>query len=316
MNKPYRNLVREVAYAEYAVRDSNSMLGLLWSFLNPLLMMAVLFAYFRMNAGRGVNHYAIFLLLGMIHYTHFSNSTSAAMNVLIVSSQLTRNTILPKEVMVIGSVLATSVEFVVSMVVCVVLAPFTGIPVTWAILGLPLIVFLQLVFVMWVSFLLSSARVFVKDLAHVYQVMLRLLFFATPIFYATQFLENSAGQATGSPESAGRNHRTFAQLRDRWANTFRRAFSSHWWRCIPSRFGWHFAGSNAASRALPNMSERDCVIRMKNVTKLFPSGVRQRSLFRMMMGKVSAAVGAGDVRCPAFHQSGGQTQRPVGGDRR
>jgi ABC-type polysaccharide/polyol phosphate export permease len=97
---------------------------------------------------------------------------------------------LPKEVLVIGSVLATSVEFVVSMLVCVAVACFTGIPVSWAMLSLPLIIVLQLLFVMWVSFLLSSARVFVKDLSHVYQVLLRLLFFATPIFYATQFLES------------------------------------------------------------------------------------------------------------------------------
>jgi ABC-type polysaccharide/polyol phosphate export permease len=194
MDKAYRNLVREVAYSQYAVRDQNTILGLLWSFLNPLLMMAVLFAYFRMNAGRDVKHYAVFLLLGMIHYTHFSNSTSTAMNVLVVSAQLTRHAILPKEVLVIGSVLATSVEFVVSMLVCVAVACFTGIPLSWAMLGLPLIVVLQLLFVMWVSFLLSSGRVFVKDLSHVYQVLLRLLFFATPIFYATQFLENPLAQ--------------------------------------------------------------------------------------------------------------------------
>ena len=194
MDKPYRSLVREVAYSQYAVRDQNTILGLLWSFLNPLLMMGVLFAYFHMNAGRDVRHYAIFLLLGMIHYTHFSNSTSGAMNVLILSAQLTRHAILPKEVLVIGSVLATSVEFVVSMLVCVALACFTGIPFSWAMLGLPLVVVLQLLFVMWVSLLLSAGRVFVKDLSHVYQVLLRLLFFATPIFYSTQFLKSPLAQ--------------------------------------------------------------------------------------------------------------------------
>jgi ABC-type polysaccharide/polyol phosphate export permease len=194
MDKPYRNLLREVAYAQYAVRDQNSFLGILWSFLNPLLTMAVLLAYFRMNVGRDVPHYPVFLLLGMIHYTHFSNSTTAAMNVLVSTAQLTRNTILPKEVLVIGSVLATSVEFLLSMVLCLPVAWFTGIPLSWAMLGLPLIVVLQLLFVLWVSFLLSAARVFVKDLAHLYQVLLRLLFFATPIFYATRLLDSPLAQ--------------------------------------------------------------------------------------------------------------------------
>jgi ABC-type polysaccharide/polyol phosphate export permease len=194
MDKPYRNLVREVAYSQYAVRDQNSILGLLWSFLNPLLMMAVLYAYFRVSAGRDVNHYPIFLLLGMIHFTHFSNSTTSAMNVLVTTAQLTRHTILPKEVLVIGSVLSTSVEFIVSMLVCVPVARLAGIPLSWAMLTLPLVVLLQIVMVLWVSFLLSAARVFVKDLTHVYQVLLRLLFFTTPIFYATQFLQAPLAQ--------------------------------------------------------------------------------------------------------------------------
>jgi ABC-type polysaccharide/polyol phosphate export permease len=194
MGRPYRNLVREVAYSQFAVRDQNSILGVLWSFLNPLLTMAVLFAYFRLSAGRDVKHYAVFLLLGMIHYTHFSNSTTSAMNILVATAHLTRNTILPKEVLVIGSVLATSVEFVASMLVCVLVACLTGIPLSWAMLSISLIILLQMLFVMWVSFLLSAARVFVKDLSHVYQVLLRLLFFATPIFYVAQFLQSPLAQ--------------------------------------------------------------------------------------------------------------------------
>jgi ABC-2 type transport system permease protein len=190
MDKAYRNLISEMVYSQFAVSDHNSLLGLLWSFLNPVLMVAVLFAYFRMNAGREVPHYGIYLLLGTIHYTHFSNTTSAGMNALNSMSQLTRHTVLPKETLVIGSVLATSLEFVVSMIFCLVLGILSGIPVTRVIIALPLIMLLQVVFVMWVSLLLSATRVFVKDLTHVYQVFLRLLFFLTPIFYAGAFLKN------------------------------------------------------------------------------------------------------------------------------
>jgi ABC-2 type transport system permease protein len=194
MDRPYRNLVREVTYSQFAVRDQNSILGLIWSFLNPVVMVGVLFLYFRMNAGRDVKHYGIYLLLGMIHYTYFSNTTSVAMNSLSSMAQLTRHVVLPKEVLVIGSVMAASLEFAVSMAFCVVLALFSGIPLTRGIVALLPIMLLQLLFVMWVSFLLSSARVFVKDLTHVYQVFLRLLFFATPIFYASAFLQNPFAQ--------------------------------------------------------------------------------------------------------------------------
>ncbi len=190
MDKPYRSLLREMVYSQFAVRDQNSILGMLWSFLNPVLMVGVLFSYFRMNAGKDIDHFGIYLLLGTVHYTHFSNTTSAGMNALNSMAQLTRHTILPKETVVIGSVLAMSLEFVVSMLFCLVLGRLSGIPLTHGMIVLPLIMLLQLVFVTWVSFLLSATRVFVKDLTHVYQVFLRLLFFVTPIFYAAAFLKS------------------------------------------------------------------------------------------------------------------------------
>jgi ABC-2 type transport system permease protein len=194
MDKKYRNLIREMAWSQFSVQDQNSVLGLIWSFLNPALMVGVLFAYFRMTAGKGVAHYGIYLLLGMIHYTHFSNTTAAAMNSLHNMAQLTRHTVLPKEALVIGSVLVTSVEFGVSMMVCLILAFLSGVPLKSCVVTAPLIMLLQLVFATWASFLLATARVFVKDLSHLYQVFLRLLFFTTPIFYAAVFLQSPLAQ--------------------------------------------------------------------------------------------------------------------------
>ena len=194
MGRPYRNLVREMTWSQFAVRDQNSVLGLVWSFLHPAVMVGVLFAYFRANAGKDVKHYGIYLLFGMIHYTHFSNTTSGAMNCLHGMAQLTRHTVLPKEVLVISSVIAASMEFAVSIGFCVLLAWFSGIHLSFAVLALPLVLALQIVFALWVSFLLATIRVFVKDLNHIYQVFLRLLFFTTPIFYAAAFLRSPIAQ--------------------------------------------------------------------------------------------------------------------------
>jgi ABC-type polysaccharide/polyol phosphate export permease len=102
--------------------------------------------------------------------------------------QLTSNTILPKEVLVIGTVIANAIEFVIAMVICVLIAYWSGIKLSWAILFLPLVIILQLLMVMWVSLFLSCIFVFVKDIAHIYQVFLRILFFITPTFYTPDFL--------------------------------------------------------------------------------------------------------------------------------
>jgi ABC-type polysaccharide/polyol phosphate export permease len=101
---------------------------------------------------------------------------------------LTRDTVFPKEVLVISSVITNTIDFFVSMAICIVLGFFSGVHVTSALAALPFVFILQILVVMWVSFLLSGFFVYVRDLSHVYQVFLRLLFFVTPIFYSLSFV--------------------------------------------------------------------------------------------------------------------------------
>jgi ABC-type polysaccharide/polyol phosphate export permease len=170
------------------------MLGFAWSFLHPLIMLGLLFALFNARLGKGIDHYAIYLLIGLVQYSHFSSSTNRSMHVLVAMRSLTADAIFPKELLVIGSVIADVVELVAAMVVCVTIARISGVDLSWPILLLPFTFLLQLVLVLWVSLCLSCLYVFVRDLTYVYQAFVRLLLFATPIFYAPSFLESGAAQ--------------------------------------------------------------------------------------------------------------------------
>jgi ABC-type polysaccharide/polyol phosphate export permease len=187
-DRKYLNLLREMAVAQYKLKDQSTFFGFFWSFLNPLIMVSVLFVFFNLSIGQQIEHYVIYLLIGIIHYTHFSNSTGASMQVLYVMRNLTRDTVFPKEVLVIGSLMSTAIEFILSMLICLVIASFSGLHMTWAVVMLPFVLVLQLMLVLWVSLLLSCFYIYVRDIAHIYQVFLRLLFFATPIFYSLSFL--------------------------------------------------------------------------------------------------------------------------------
>jgi ABC-type polysaccharide/polyol phosphate export permease len=79
-------------------------------------------------------------------------------------------------------------EFLVSMGVTIIIALVTGVPATFALLAVPVVIALQFLFVLWVSLLLSVVYVFVRDLDHIYEVAMRLLFFATPIIYSVSIL--------------------------------------------------------------------------------------------------------------------------------
>ncbi|MCI0414547.1 ABC transporter permease [bacterium] len=186
----YFSLLKEIAVCQFRLKDQSTFFGFLWSFLHPLLMLVVLFLFFHMRVGKSVDHYAVFLLIGIIHFTHFSNSTSASMTVLQSMKQLVTNVIVPKELLVIGSVLANTLEFFISMPICIAIAYFSGIPLSWSLALLPLLYLLEIMLVLWVSFFMSCLYVFVRDTGHIYQVFLRVLFFMTPIFYTAGFLGN------------------------------------------------------------------------------------------------------------------------------
>ena len=184
----YLNLLREIALSQFKLKDQSTFFGYVWSFLNPLIMLTVLFVFFRLRIGGEIEHYAIYLLIGIIHYTHFSNSTSASLRVLYSMRHLTCNAVFPKELLVMGSIFASAIEFILSMFISVLIAIITGIHLSWFLILLPLVIILQIMLVFWVSLFLSCLYVFIRDIDHIYQVFLRLLFFLTPIFYGLSFL--------------------------------------------------------------------------------------------------------------------------------
>ena len=184
----YLNLLREMTLAQFQRRDQSTFFGFLWSFLNPLIVLSLLFGVFSSRLSGDIDHYGLYLLIGIIHYTHFSNATIASMQVLYSMKALTRDAIFPKELLVLASILTHTIDFILSMLICIAIAIFSGVKPTSAMAVLPFAFVLQVMLILWVSFLLSGLYIYVRDLAHVYQVFLRLLFFITPIFYGVSFV--------------------------------------------------------------------------------------------------------------------------------
>jgi lipopolysaccharide transport system permease protein len=193
-DRKYLILLRELAVTRYKLKDQSTLLGFAWSFLNPLIMLGLMFMLFSARLGKGIDHYAIYLLIGLVQYNHFSSSTNRSMHVLLSMKSLTADAIFPKELLVIGSAIADFVELIAAMLVCLVIAKLSGVELSLPVLALPLVFLFQLTLVLWVSLCLSCLYVFVRDLTYIYQAFIRLLLFATPIFYAPSFLQKGPAQ--------------------------------------------------------------------------------------------------------------------------
>lgn len=188
LSRRHLGLLRELTIAQTKLRDQSSALGFLWSFLHPIVLLGVLYLFFQSRVAENVPNYGAFLLIGIVQFTHFSKSTAAGMQALHRMSRLASNMIFPKEVLVFSSILSDAPEFLISMPIVVAIALLTGVSASAALLLLPVVVLLQLILVLWVTLFLSALYVFVRDLDHIYDVALRILFFGTPIIYDLTFL--------------------------------------------------------------------------------------------------------------------------------
>lgn len=184
-------LLRQVAAIHHRLLDQSTFFGYFWSFLNPLLTLFVLWTFFSRREGQQVPHYALYLLVGIVQFTHFSKSTSSAMRVLHRMRSLATTVIFPKDVLVYSVLLADLPEFVLSIGLTTIIALMSGVPASWALAALPLVLAGHVLLVLWTSILLSMVYVFVRDLDHLFEVAMRLLFFVTPIIYTLDSLSPS-----------------------------------------------------------------------------------------------------------------------------
>jgi len=181
----YANLTKQFTLLRFKIKDQSTLLGLLWSFINPIVMLAVLFFMFNKKFGGGIRYYPAYLLVGIIQYNFFVRATASATTILFQQRDLTKNVVFPKETLVIGTIASDMVQFIFEMAVCMAFAIFLGAPLTKALLFIPAVILLELLITLWIGILLSCFHVFVKDIDNLWHLFSRVLFFITPVFFTT-----------------------------------------------------------------------------------------------------------------------------------
>lgn len=185
----YRELVRNLVMRDLRVRYKNSVLGFLWSILNPLAMMAVFTIVFTfMMPNNTIDKFPVFVLCALLPWNFFRGSVMAAVSSIVNNGTLIKKVYFPREVLPLSIVLADLVNFLLALIVLFAMMVIFGIPFTrWALL-LPIVVFTQCLFTMGLGLLLATANVFYRDTLMITDVALQAWFFLTPIFYPISIL--------------------------------------------------------------------------------------------------------------------------------
>jgi ABC-type polysaccharide/polyol phosphate export permease len=180
----YRELLKTNVKKEIRGKYKNSFLGVLWSFLNPLLQIAVYAIVFPLILRNTQENYVIFLCCGLIPWTFFSTAISRSAFTMVENGNILKKVYFPREILPISVVTSEAVNFLISTIIILAFVLFSGLGITKYVLLYPIVFLAQYLLLLAISFVVSSICVYIRDLQHFIGIFLQLLFYATPIVYA------------------------------------------------------------------------------------------------------------------------------------
>jgi len=179
----YRSLVGYLARRDLKVRYRRSSLGLLWSMLQPLLLMLVFRAVFATAFRFDVPAYSVYALSGILLWNFFQQTVVSSMNTLRGNASVLQKMPLPREVFPIATVLSGVVNLLLALVPLLAILVGTRHPLTPALLFVPFAIAIAAAFTLGVGLLLSPLAIFFTDVVEVVGVVLAIFLYLTPIFY-------------------------------------------------------------------------------------------------------------------------------------
>ena len=187
----YRELLKTNVKKEIRGRYKNSFLGILWSFLNPLLQLLVYSVIFGALLAGGDETYPIYICVALIPWTYFTTAISQASFTVIGNADIIKKVYFPREILPISVVTSGAVNFVISTIIILAFVIFSGVGLSWYIVLYPFILLIQYILLLGIGFIVSSVTVYFRDLEHIIGVVLMAAFYATPIVYNIQQLPHA-----------------------------------------------------------------------------------------------------------------------------
>jgi len=183
----YRDLVWQFVISSIKTRYKRSFLGVIWTLLNPLLMMTVLTIVFS-SFFRTVERYPAYVLSGIIVWNYLSSTTTASMQNMVLSGTLLSRIYVPKSVFAVSAAGAGLVNLGLSLIPLFIIALITGVKIKLTVLAMIPAVVLLVLFALGLSLLLQTAAIFFADMMPVYEVFLTLWYFITPVLYPVDMI--------------------------------------------------------------------------------------------------------------------------------
>ena len=179
----YFILVKDFTMTQFRLKYRSSIFGYFWSLLTPLLMLVTLYVVFSYIMRVDVPHYQLFLLLGIIYWNFFSESTVSSFAFLMEKSNLINKQKFPKTIIVVSASLASFINLAINLSIFFVFMAILGVRFNLSLFYLPLNLFALFMLSIGVSFFLTSLYSKYRDVSHIWDFVLLIGFWLTPIIY-------------------------------------------------------------------------------------------------------------------------------------
>lgn len=184
----YRELLKTNVQKEIRGKYKNSILGVMWSFLNPLLQLLVYSIIFGALLAGGDKTYPIYICVALIPWTYFTTAITQSSFTIITNGNIIKKVYFPREILPISVVTSGAINFLISTIIILLFVIISGLGITKYIILYPFILLVQYILILGISFILSAVTVYFRDLEHIIGIVLLAAFYGTPIVYKLEQL--------------------------------------------------------------------------------------------------------------------------------
>ena len=180
----YRELLKTNTKKELRGKYKASVLGVLWSFINPLLQVLVYAIVFPfIMRGAGTDNYIVYLITGIIPWTFFTNVVSGGTPCIKYNAGIIKKVYFPREILPISLCLSALINFGISCIIILIFCLIFHVAITAYVLLVPVVAIIQMILSLGIVFILSAVNVYVQDIEHIVAFILQMGFYGTPIIY-------------------------------------------------------------------------------------------------------------------------------------
>lgn len=181
-------LLKELVKRDFTAKYKDSFLGVIWSFLNPLLVMLVFTAVFSVLFARTIENYPVYLLAGRLVYDFYNNGSRGAMNSIKGNAAILKKVYIPKYMFSVSKITYEFINFLISFVILFGVMLITGADFHWTTIFAVIPIFLLVCLVFGVGLILAVFNTYFTDVGYLYNVFTILLMYASALFYPIEIV--------------------------------------------------------------------------------------------------------------------------------